>query len=163
MSILSTLVTIGYDTLVISIISATELSSLFAIGNRCPTVWQRSEGIHLCIGTELNDHIDGSKESDMIIGLAGNDLIRGGPDDDVLQAGADDDVVNGNSGDDNMQGGAGLDRMYGDSGDDIVFGGFEDDFLVAGSGDDSCMEEMAMMYSRAVLAQITLTVEADLT
>ena len=34
--------------------------SVLAIGNRCPTVWQRSEGINLCIGTELNNFIDGT-------------------------------------------------------------------------------------------------------
>src|SRR5881409_3301699 len=56
-----------------------------AFENRCPTVWQRSEGINLCIGTDNNDHIDGSRASDIIIGLAGDDLLRGGPDDDVLQ------------------------------------------------------------------------------
>ncbi|MDQ5868609.1 MAG: hypothetical protein M3530_02650, partial [Thermoproteota archaeon] len=46
------------------------LTYVNAIGNRCTTVWQRSEGIHLCIGTELNDHIDGSKAPDIVIGLA---------------------------------------------------------------------------------------------
>ena len=106
--------------LVLTIIPVTSVSG---IGNRCPTVWQRSEGVHLCIGTDLNDHIDGSKAPDIVIGLAGDDLLRGGPDSDVLQAGFDDDKVYGNSGDDNMQGGPGLDQLYGDSGDDIIFGG----------------------------------------
>ena len=89
---------------VLTIIPVTNVSG---IGNRCPTVWQRSEGVHLCIGTDLNDHIDGSKAPDIVIGLAGDDLLRGGPDSDVLQAGFDDDKVYGNSGDDNMQGGPG--------------------------------------------------------
>ena len=59
-----------------------------AIGNRCPTIWQRSEGLHLCIGTDNNDHIDGSKSPDIIVGLAGDDLLRGGTGNDVLQSGA---------------------------------------------------------------------------
>ena len=60
---------------------------MFAIGNRCPTVWQRSESVHLCVGTEVNYYVDGSKAPDIIIGLAGDDLLRGGPDNDVLQVG----------------------------------------------------------------------------
>lgn len=118
------------------ITSSVSLQQGSAIGNRCPTVWQRSEGINLCIGTELNDHIDGSKSSDIIIGLAGDDLLRGGPADDAIQAGADDDKVYGNDGNDNMQGGPGLDQLYGGSGDDILFGGFDDDFISAGPGND---------------------------
>jgi len=56
-----------FTVLVVGIIP---LTNVFAIGNRCPTVWQRSEGVHLCVGTELNDHVDGSKAPDIIIGLA---------------------------------------------------------------------------------------------
>ena len=115
--------------LTVFIIGAIPLTKVSAFGNRCPTVWQRSEGVHLCIGTELNDHIDGSKAPDVVIGLAGDDLLRGGSGNDVLQAGFDDDKVYGNSGDDNLQGGPGLDQLYGNSGDDILFGGFDDDFI----------------------------------
>ena len=92
------------------IIGAIPLTKVSAFGNRCPTVWQRSEGLHLCIGTELNDHIDGSKAPDIVMGLAGDDLLRGGSGNDVLQAGSDDDKVYGNAGDDNLQGGPGLDQ-----------------------------------------------------
>jgi hypothetical protein len=112
------------------------LPTILAIDRRCPTVWQRSEDVRLRKGTELNDHIDGSKSSDLIIGLAGDDLLRGASGDDVIQAGTDNDNVYGNNGNDNLQGGPGLDQLYGESGDDVIFGGFEDDFLVAGSGND---------------------------
>jgi hypothetical protein len=95
--------------LTVFIIGAIPLTKVSAFGNRCPNVWQRSEGVHLCIGTEQNDHIDGSKAPDVVIGLAGDDLLRGGSGNDVLQAGFDDDKVYGNSGDDNLQGGPGLD------------------------------------------------------
>jgi Ca2+-binding RTX toxin-like protein len=110
--------------------------SISGLGNRCPTVWQKSEGTNLCIGTDSNDHIDGSKASDVIIGLGGDDLLRGGPNNDVIQGGPDDDKIFGNAGDDNIQGGPGLDQIYGDSGDDVLFGGFEDDFISAGQGND---------------------------
>src|SRR6476661_8684485 len=100
--------------IVAAFIIAFPLTKVSAFGNRCPTVWQRSEGVRLCIGTELNDHIDGSRASDLIIGLAGDDLLRGGSGNDVLQAGFDDDKLYGNSGDDNLQGGPGLDQLYGD-------------------------------------------------
>ena len=73
------------------IIGAILLTKVSAFRNRCPTVWQRPEGIHLCIGTELNDHIDGGKAPDIVIGLAGDDLLGGGSGNDVLQAGFDDD------------------------------------------------------------------------
>src|SRR5213080_3185805 len=61
--------------------------SVSGIGNRCPTIWQRSEGTRLCIGTDSNDFIDGTKGSDIIVGLGGDDLLRGGPSNDVIQGG----------------------------------------------------------------------------
>ena len=82
-----------------------------AIGNRCPTVWQRSEGLRLCIGTDNNDHIDGSNSADIIVGLAIDNLLRGGNGNDVIQAGGGDDKLFGNSGDDNIQGGPRLDAV----------------------------------------------------
>src|SRR6185312_17305503 len=101
--------------LTVFIFGAIPPTKVSAFGNRCPTVWQRSEGERLCIGTDLNDHIDGSNAPDIAIGLAGDDLLRGGSGNDVLQAGFDDDKIYGNSGDDNLQGAPGLDQLYGDS------------------------------------------------
>ena len=114
---------------VLTIIMTVPFYNVDAIGNRCPTIWQRSEGLHLCIGSDNNDHIDGSKSPDIIVGLAGDDLLRGGTGNDVLQSGGGDDKLFGNSGDDNIQGGPGLDQLNGDSGSDILFGGFDDHFL----------------------------------
>ena len=66
-------------TLIISsIVMTVSFYNAEAIGNRCPTVWQRSEGLHLCIGTDNNDHIDGSNSPDIIVGLSDDDLLRGG-------------------------------------------------------------------------------------
>ena len=58
-------------TLIISsIVMTVSFYNAEAIGNRCPTVWQRSEGLRLCIGTDNNDHIDGSNSPDILVGLA---------------------------------------------------------------------------------------------
>ena len=121
MSIVIAFFTFAVTFVVLTVIMEVLFYKADAIGNRCPTVWQRSEGLHLCIGSDNNDHIDGSKSPDIIVGLAGDDLLRGGNGNDVLQAGGGDDKLFGNSGDDNIQGGPGLDQLNGDSGNDIIF------------------------------------------
>jgi hypothetical protein len=92
----------AYLLIILVICLSCYLPVVYAIGNRRPTLWQRTEGIHLCIGTDSNDHIDGTKSSDLIICLAGDDLLRGGHGNDVIQAGADNDKIYGNTGGDNL-------------------------------------------------------------
>ena len=136
---------------------------LDAIGNRCPTVWQRSEGLHLCIGTDNNDHIDGSKSPDIIVGLEGDDLLRGGTAmmcsrqevattnylvtaetttfREVLVWISEtgivvDDIIFGGFDDDFLSAGNGNDELYGGDGDDVLQGGSGTDYFDCGGGFD---------------------------
>ncbi|WP_421701420.1 calcium-binding protein [Aliiroseovarius sp.] len=99
------------------------------------------------IGSDFNDHLQGSNGDNRIDGGAGNDqlwgrnghdVVDGGTGNDVLDGGYGNfnDVLYGGSGNDTLTSHAGRNWMYGQGGNDTLIGGTGIDVLHGGGQDD---------------------------
>jgi len=91
------------------------------------------------IGTQGNDHLEGTPGNDVIVAFEGDDAIDGGGGDDLICAGDGNDAVAGGSGDDFLDGESGNDTLKGNSGKDLLSGESGNDALKGGSGKDTLL------------------------
>ncbi len=79
------------------------------------------------IGTDGNDHLDGTSGADIIHGYDGSDEINGKKGKDLICGGDGDDDLDGGSAGDELRGGNGDDLLHGGTGPDKLYGGADDD------------------------------------
>lgn len=107
------------------------------IGTRFTDRISGGEGRDVIEGGAGPDKLNGNEGADRLLGGKGNDVLDGGDGSDVLIGGAGGDILKGGEGRDRLLGGDGNDVLRGGSGRDTLNGGKDNDVLLGGKGKDT--------------------------
>jgi hypothetical protein len=93
-----------------------------------------------CIGTSMDDRLNGTSGQDIISAKEGNDFVAGLAADDKIDGGEDSDTIYGGTGNDRIDASDGSDKICGNSGNDTLLGKDGNDFIY---GDSANNEDLA--------------------